>query len=69
MKFSPDWISAASAVIALIIVAISAHAALRQIDVIRVSERLSVLDKVEALAAMASSHREPDWPKMPEEMI
>lgn len=35
--FSPEWISAASAVLALLIVAISVHAALRQLELIRIS--------------------------------
>jgi hypothetical protein len=37
--FSPEWISAASAVLALIIVAVSVHAALRQLELIRVSNQ------------------------------
>jgi hypothetical protein len=166
--FSPEWISAASAVLALLIVAISVHAALRQLELIRISnqsatflslvqltqsdkvlaalkfiydgnlervcdelgdtptaeelwerggaalpalffyeavggcvmykmldseivfgsfnasgvwskssrfirmyrrilDRPEVLDKLEALAAMAQRHREPEWPRMPEE--
>jgi hypothetical protein len=37
--FSPEWISAASAAIALIVVAISVHAALRQLELIRISNQ------------------------------
>ncbi|HTX03468.1 MAG TPA: hypothetical protein VMD07_07290 [Candidatus Acidoferrales bacterium] len=39
MMFSPEWISASSAVLALIIVAISVHAALRQLELIRISNQ------------------------------
>ena len=59
--FSPEWISAASAVIALIVVAISVHAALRQLDLIRVSSQaatlLSLVQLSQTEKIMASQRR------------
>jgi hypothetical protein len=33
----------------------------------KVAERPNSLDKLEALAVLAQTHHEPEWPRMPEE--